>query len=230
MNDLALGMIVATLAAVPLSLLLLAVADVIRLPGAEQRQRWINRCLAALALPLGAMLGVLVWGWAGATHLGPLCAAFATPEFRNTQALALHSLLIDSDQGKDPPWAAALLKSGGGPLDFVEYAQAPAAASSSRAVMPIQSAYTLEGRRITHHRNRWFHVEMDRFRLLDRTTGVVVAEGDEMWIQAGRAIHHCGIGSGRRPTADTEWPGGDGVARFVAQASAGRAWTGTLRE
>ncbi len=220
MNDLALGAIVATLAAVPLSLLLLAVANVIRLPEAEQRHRWINRCLAALALPLGAMLGVLVWGWAGAAHLGPLCAAFATPEFRNTQPLALRSLLIDSDQGNDPPWAAALLKSGGGPLDFVEYepVRAPAAAAS-QAAMPMQSAYALEARRITHHRNRWFHVEMDRFQLIDRATGVALAEGDEIWIKAGRATYHCGIGSGTRPSSASSWPGGDGVARFVQAAA-----------
>jgi len=243
-NDLAIGAIVATLAAVPLSLLVLALADVIRMPDLERRHRWINRCLTALALPVTLLLGLLVWGGAGATHLGPLCAAYGSPEFRNEAPLTLRSLLIDSDQGDDPPWAAALLKSAGGPLEFVEYAaaQAPAtgarasataaplAASSSRPVMPIQSAYALEARRITHHRNRWFHVEMDRFRLRDRTTGVVVAEGDEMWIRAGRAIHHCGIGSGRRPTADTEWPGGVGVARFVAQASAGLARTGSPRE
>ena len=67
MNDLALGVIVATLAAVPLSLLILAVTDVIHLPEGGCRQRWMNRCLAGLSLPLIVTFGVLVWGWAGAS-------------------------------------------------------------------------------------------------------------------------------------------------------------------
>lgn len=228
MNDLALGIIVLTFAAVPLSLLVLAVADVIHLPDAERRNRWINRCLGALALPALVVLGVLVWGWAGAAHLGPLCAAYATPEYRHAQPLVLRSLLVDSDQGADPAWAAALLKPAGGPLEFVEYATPKPKASADPSVIgPMnpslaaiappenQSAYLLEARRRTHHRNRWFTVEMDRFRLIDRGTDAVVAEGDELWIRAGRATYHCGIGSGPEPTTDTRWPGGDGVQRFL---------------
>jgi hypothetical protein len=215
LSDLALGALVAALVAVPASLLALAFFDVIRLPDEERRHRWINRCLVALSVPAALLLGLLFWGWAGAAHLGPLCAAYARPEFRNEAPLVLRSLAIDSDQGAMPDWAPALLKTAGGPLDFLE--QEPAAAGGS-----IQSAFTLEARRRTHHQNRWFKVEMDRFRLLDRNAGRVLAEGDEMWIQAGRARYHCGIGSGRRPTAQTPWPGGAGVARFVAAAMAGQ--------
>jgi len=246
MNDLALGIIVLTFAAVPLSLLVLAVADVLHLPDTEGRNRWINRCLAALALPALLVLGVLVWGWAGAAHLGPLCAAYATPEYRNEQPLALRSLLVDSDQGADPPWAAALLEAAGGPLEFIEYA--PRVAGPQRAAVPttqdvsaetptagsialdaaatvppaVQSAYLLEARRRMHHRNRWFTVQMDRFRLIDRSTDVVLAEGDELWIRAGRATYHCGIGSGPKPTAATSWPGGDGVLRFLEPVTRSR--------
>ena len=43
----------------------------------------------------------------------------------------------------------------------------------------------------------------------------VLAEGEEPWIRAGRAIYHCGIGSGLKPTADSTWPTGRGVARFL---------------
>jgi hypothetical protein len=218
---------------------LLAVADVVRLPDAESRSRWINRCLAALTVPALLVLGVLVWGWAGAAHLGPLCAAYATPEYRNERPLALRSLLIDSDQGAAPPWAAALLERAGGPVGALEYApgisearQAIASGESdvsaktpevdsiilSDAVIDLpvhQSAYRLEARRRTHHRNRWFTVEMDRFRVIDRSTAAILAEGDEMWIRAGRATYHCGIGSGPEPTAETTWPAGDGVRRFL---------------
>ena len=231
MNDLALGLIVLTVAAVPASLLVLAVADVIHLPDAERRNRWINRCLAALAVPALGVLGVLVWGWAGAAHLGPLCAAYATPEYRHARALEIRSLLVDSDQTPEPPWVAGLLGTAGGPLDFVEYRPAQAVVSPQEATLdePMtgqaarsdslgsQSAYVLEVRRRTHHRNRWFTVEMDRFSVRDRGTGAVLAEGDELWIRAGRATYHCGIGSGPEPTADTPWPGGSGVASFIAR-------------
>ncbi len=210
---------VATLAAVPLSLLGLALADVIRLPDLERRHRWINRCLAALALPVALLLGVLLWGWAGAAHLGPLCAAYGSPEFHIEAPLALRSLAIDSDQEPEPAWARALLKSAGGPLEFIEREPAPASATNLGSA--LQSAYGLRARRITHHRNRWFDVQMDRFRLFDRSTGSVLAEDDEIWIRAGRATYHCGLGSGPRPTTRTAWPGGDGVARFVSHATRG---------
>lgn len=239
MNDLALGIIVLTFAAVPLSLLVLAVADVVRLPDAESRNRWINRCLAALVLPALLVLGVFVWGWAGAAHLGPLCAAYAIPEYRHERPLVLRSLLVDSDQGPEPPWAAALPGGAGGPVEFLGYApttaqtgypaappkpgisaEAPILAAmnpdSGHTASPAdQSAYRLEARRRTHHRNRWFTVEMDRFRLVDLGTEAVLAEGDEIWIRAGRARYHCGIGSGPEPTAETAWPAGDGVRRFL---------------
>jgi len=215
-SDLALGAIVATLAAVPLSLLLLAVADVLPLRDVGRRHRWIDRCLLALVLPAALVLGVLFWGWAGAAHLGPLCAAYASPEYRNQEPLVLRSLLVESDQEAEPAWAGALLQSAGGPLEFIEREDAAAGGV-------IQSAYGLQARRITHHQNRWFKVEMDRFRLVDRSTGGVLAEGDELWIRAGRATYHCGLDSGPEPTTRSAWPHGDGVARFVTTAAAGPA-------
>jgi len=42
-NDLALGSIVLALAAVPAALLVLLLADVVKLDGAGRRQRWIRR-------------------------------------------------------------------------------------------------------------------------------------------------------------------------------------------
>jgi hypothetical protein len=74
-------------------------------------------------------------------------------------------------------------------------------------------------RRVTHHKNLWFEVTMERFRLVDREWGTVLAEGDELWIDAGRARHHCGIVSGTT-VVDRDrspWPDGAGVARFVAR-------------
>ncbi len=132
----------------------------------------------------------------------------------------MRSLALDSDQGPQPAWAGALLKIAGGPLDFVE--SMPSPTDPSVPARWLQSSFVLEARRITHHRNRWYTVELDRFRLLDRSTGGVMAEGDEIWIRAGRATYHCGLGSGLRPTVTTQWPAGDGVARFIRAAMAGR--------
>jgi hypothetical protein len=46
----------------------------------------------------------------------------------------------------------------------------------------------------------------------------VLAEADELQVEAGRSRHHCGIESGPLPvpTERTRWPGGEGVAGFVA--------------
>ena len=71
MNDLALGSIVLALAAVPAALLVLLLADVVKLDGAGRRQRWIRRSAAVLAILALPSVGNAVWGWAGAAHLEP---------------------------------------------------------------------------------------------------------------------------------------------------------------
>lgn len=204
MNELVLGGIVLTWLAVPLSLLVLALADVVRLEGEGRRRRWIRRCLAALAPPVLFLLARAAWGWAGAAHLEPLCQAYATPEFRLERPLESVRLVIDrqSAEGPAPPWVRALepwLQTGAG-----------------------STTLTLEVRRVTHHSNRLFTVMMDRFRLVDPGDGLTLAAGDELWIEAGSARYHCGIESGALPTRVTRYPAGSGVARFVARALQGR--------
>ena len=218
MNELALGAIVVTIAAVPLALLLLIGTELLRVPDPLRRARWIRACLVALALPAGLLLGVAVWGWAGAAHLGPLCYAYATPEYRATTPRRIASLVVDSDQGPAPGWAAALYAPGG-PAGTAG-AAAAAAGRTAGGDLPA-AALRLVARRRTHHENRWFKVEMDRFTLRDLAHGAVLAEADEIWIRAGLSTYHCGVGSGLNPTADSDWPAGDGVARFVAQALQG---------
>ncbi len=216
MSELALGGIVLTVAAVPLALLLLLLAEMVRVPDPLRRARWIRACLAALALPAAVLLGTAVWGWAGAAHLGPLCYTYATPEYRATTPRRVASLVVDSDQGPSPAWAAALFAPGG-PAAAAAGDAAGSAAGSPVPAVPLR----LEARRRTHHENRWFKVQMDRFTLRDLSHGGVLAEADEIWIHAGRATYHCGVGSGDNPTTDSNWPGGDGVARFVARALQG---------
>ena len=208
MTDLALAAVVLALVAVPASLLLLALADVLGLAGEGRRRRIVRYVLVALAVPCAGLLAVAVWGWAGAAHLGPLCAAYATPEFRAATPLRARRITVDSDQRAAPPWAATLAD--------------PAALSPARLSARAQEAnLRLEARRVLHHQNRLFRVEMDRFRLIDEAHGGAIAEGDEIWIRAGRATWHCGIASGPEPTDRTTYPAGDGVARFVSRALRG---------
>lgn len=214
MNELALGIVVFTFLAVPASLLLLVLADVIKLEGAGRRRRWIRACLAALALPAAVPFGYSAWGWAGAAHLEPLCQAYATPEFRGSRLVETRTVLLDasadSSAGKNlPAWTSAFGVAGVPRLIV----------NTSDATAEIIT-HVLEVRRVTHHRNLWFDVQMERFRVLDRRWGTVLAEGDELWVDAGRSRHHCGIVSGASPVAsdETTWPAGDGVAKFVMQA------------
>lgn len=211
MNDFALGIVVFTIAAVPASLLLLALADVIRLEGEGQRRRWIRNCLWALAVPASVPLAVAVWGWAGAAHLEPLCQAYATPDYRSAQKTDAPLILLDRKDGSAQPWLAALQARF--PDRLIIDVDHPAAATAT---------HVLEVRRVTHHRNLWFDVQMERFRLIDRHWGAVIAEADELWVDAGRARYHCGVISGPVVVASerSPWPGGDGIARFVARSLA----------
>ncbi len=227
MSDLALGIVVFTFVAVPASLLLLGLADVIRLDGEGQRKRWIRNCLWALAVPTSIPLGIAAWGWAGAAHLEPLCQAYASPEFRSERPIDAASLVIDSDQasigGGSPAWASTIVDQLRLPGGNVEDIRIQSGSSENAVIAPIASerALRLEARRRLHHENLWFRVEMDRFRLFDADYGTTLALADELWIDAGRARYHCGIESGLIPTKDSRYPGGEGVARFVKQAIAG---------
>lgn len=227
MSDLALGVVVFTFVAVPASLLLLALADVIRLEGEGKRKRWIRNCLWALALPASIPLGIAAWGWAGAAHLEPLCQAYASPEFRNERPIVASSLVIEGgplQTGDTPPaWATIVveqLQAPRGPLDEVRISLQSV---DSSGITPSSSgrALGLQVRRLLHHENLWFRVEMDRFRLYDANDGITLALADELWIDAGRSRYHCGIVSGRNPKTESEYPAGDGVARFVKRALSG---------
>jgi len=227
LSDLALGIVVFTFVAVPASLLLLALADVIRLDGEGRRKRWIRNCLWALAVPASIPLGIAAWGWSGAAHLEPLCQAYASPEFRSERPIVASSLVIDTDQvsvgGGAPAWASTVVEQLRSPRGTVEDVRIQSGASESAVIVPVapERALRLEARRRLHHENLWFRVEMDRFRLFDADYGTTLALADELWIDAGRTRYHCGIESGLIPTKDSRYPGGEGVARFIRKALAG---------
>jgi hypothetical protein len=214
-NDLAPGLVVMVIAAAPVALLVLFLADGLGLEGAGRVRRGARIVLAVLSIPSLVWFGIAAWGWSGAAHLKPLCQAYATPEYRAVRPVPSGTVLLDVVRDTaapsaavsttaPPPWARAF------GAQLITDPASPAAATAPLA---------LEVRRVTRDRSRWFTVEMERFRLLRREWGTVLAEGDELWVTAGRARYHCGIVSGPLPVrADrSPWPGGDGVARFVAR-------------
>lgn len=227
MNDLALGAIVLVIAAMPAALLLLALFDVIRL-GEQAKRRWLRIGAALAALPALGWLAISIWGWAGAAHLEPLCAAYATPEYRGRLAPDVRSLLVDTAAGvPEPPWLRSLLQPPAA-LDFVEWRDAAGVlqrsdATGTRPVSgPVESAYALQQRLLTHHANRWFRVEIDRLRLVDRAWDATLAEGDELRLIAGRRVWHCGLASGRDVTTPpTAAATNAGVGAFVRIALRG---------
>ena len=206
MNDLAPALVAIVIAAAPVALLVLLLADGFGLEREGRTRHGLRIALGLLSLPLVVWTGIAVWGWAGAAHLEPLCQAYATPEYRAVRPVPSGAILLEVAHGSPAPpaWGRAFGER------LVTDPASPAAATAPLA---------LEVRRITHHRNLWFTVEMERFRLLQREWGSVLAEGDELWVTAGRARYHCGIVSGPYAVRAerTPWPGGDGVARFVAR-------------
>lgn len=203
MSDLALGWVVAVIAAVPVSLMVLALADAAGLEREGRRRRLVRLALLAISVPAGAWLAMASWGWAGAAHLEPLCQTYATPEFRAVRPVPPGDILLAIEPAAPlPPWTRAF---------GARLVTDPA--SPSAAAAPL----LLEARSIIHHRNLWFTVGMERFRLIERRWGGVLAEGDELWVTAGRARYRCGIFSGPYAVrADrSPWPGGDAVRRFV---------------
>ena len=213
MNDLALGWVVAVIAAVPVSLLVLALADAAGLEREGRRRRMVRTALILLSVPAAAWLTTAAWGWAGAAHLEPLCQAYAAPEFRAVRPVPAADILLVQDDAEPPP---------GSPLPPWTQAFGSRLVTDPASPAAAMAPLMLEVRRTVHHRNLWFTVGMERFRLSERGWSGVLAEGDELWIEAGRARYRCGIVSGPHPVhADrSPWPGGDGVARFVARGLA----------
>ncbi len=226
MSDFALGIVVFIFVAVPASLLLLALADVIRLEGEGRRKRWIRNCLWALAVPASVPISMAAWGWAGAAHLQPLCQAYASPEFRSDRAVAATRLVVvgsDFLEDAPPAWLRSIeeqLRMPPGPLETVIIERSSKNDSRGRASSPGQTL-RLEVNRLVHHENIWFRVEMDRFRLADDFDGMTLALADEIWIDAGRSRYRCGIMSGAHPKEASEYPSARGLIRFVERTIVG---------
>ena len=63
---------------------------------------------------------------------------------------------------------------------------------------------------------------MDRYQVIDRRYGTVIAVADELWIDAGRARHHCGVISGPLPTG-TSGDADEKLELFLRQVAQGKS-------
>jgi hypothetical protein len=228
LSELALAFIVLTVAAVPLALLILFWTDILPTPQGLNVHRWRGYAIGALIFAALPAFMVRVWGWAGAAHLEPLCQAYSRPEILNSTVREVQRLdlqwitpeegdadVASSDKNSFPRWAEALAV----PVYFVSSNETarpePVAQSEINESGHAERSARLEVRRIVHHRNLLFDVQLDRFRLVSADGFETWGIADELWLQAGPYRYHCGVESGPLVTADTKYPGGEGVARFV---------------
>jgi len=62
---------------------------------------------------------------------------------------------------------------------------------------------------------------MDRYEVIDRRYGTIIAVADELWIDAGRARHHCGVISGPLPVS-TSGDTNSKLEQFLRQVAHGK--------
>jgi len=67
----------------------------------------------------------------------------------------------------------------------------------------------------------WTTITADRYEAVDDATGEVLAEGDELWIDAGETRYRCGLASGPLPVKRREEPDRGAIDRFLSQAAGG---------
>jgi hypothetical protein len=233
--DLALAGAVGILALVPAALALLALAAMLRATDAERRlgSGRFRALLASLGLAIGTGTLMLAWTWGGATHLKPRCLARAEPVYASVLfpggdaegtpvPVPVSGLRVEAPGPQPPAWAASLPGRPG--LPYYEWRRSdgslvrvgpdgrltPVASSGAGAVLRV--------RRASQRSSYWARITVDRFLLTDLATGTLLADGEEMWVDAGPARYRCGIVSGPYPVRGDDYPPGDGVARFLFKA------------
>jgi hypothetical protein len=86
---------------------------------------------------------------------------------------------------------------------------------------PTGTASLRVRRRIVEARY-WTTITADRYEAVDAATGAVLAEGDELWIDAGTTRYRCGLASGPVPVQRREQPPRTAIDRFLRQAAGGK--------
>lgn len=82
-------------------------------------------------------------------------------------------------------------------------------------------AASLRIRRRTVEARYWTTITADRYQAVDEATGAVLAEGDELWIDAGSTRYRCGLASGPVPVKRREDPPRAAIDEFVRRATRG---------
>jgi hypothetical protein len=80
---------------------------------------------------------------------------------------------------------------------------------------------SLRVRRRTVESGYWTTISADRYEAVDTATGTVLAEGDELWIDAGSTRYRCGLASGRLPVKRRDAPDRAGIDAFLVRAAKG---------
>jgi hypothetical protein len=112
-------------------------------------------------------------------------------------------------------WSAA------GAAHLEPLCQAYATPEFRRETQTPRELLQLKTSRVIHHANAWFEVSMDRYAVIDRRYGTVIAVADELWIDAGRARHYCGVISGPLPIRTAGDADGK-LEQFLRQVAQGK--------
>ncbi|MDH5255882.1 MAG: hypothetical protein OEW72_08220 [Gammaproteobacteria bacterium] len=86
---------------------------------------------------------------------------------------------------------------------------------------PATGAASLRVRRRVVESGYWTTITADRYEAVDDATGEILAEGDELWIDAGTTRYRCGLASGPVPVKRREGPVGPAIDRFLSRAARG---------
>ena len=65
----------------------------------------------------------------------------------------------------------------------------------------------------------WTTITADRYEAVDDATGEVLAEGDELWIDAGATRYRCGLASGPLPVKRRDEPARPAIDQFLDRAA-----------
>ncbi len=67
----------------------------------------------------------------------------------------------------------------------------------------------------------WTTISADRYEAVDGATGEILAEGDELWIDAGATRYRCGLASGPLPVKRRDAPARPAIDQFLDRARRG---------
>lgn len=209
--DLGLAGLVLVLAVVPAALVLLVISSLLEVYRLDSRleARLGHRAYRLSGFVLAAVVigffGWMSWGWSAATHLKPLCLARAEPVYWRDEPVAATALSLDVTT-PEPGWTRDLA----GPGSFAGF---------NLSATGTPGSVVLRVRRRTVEDRYWTRISADRFQVFEQSSGEVLAEGDELWIDAGRRQYRCGIASGPLPVRGADYPATLGIRRFLLEAA-----------